>query len=335
MVLFAENRRFWKSHQRPAPQQAVYPRVNVIIPCKGLDFRLRENLLAILLQDHPNYEVSFVVERGDDAAVPLIRQLQSEHRCLKTQLIISGRASDRGQKVHNLLAATSTLNDDISILVFADSDAGPGTAWLRWLVSSIGRKNLGARTGYRWMVPQKNNLPTLLAVTINNACAAMLGRGKRNLVWGGSWAIHRRIFDAVGLEQAWSRSLSDDLVASRAIRNAGLEIEFEPQCVCTTPVLFGWKSLTEFMRRQFLITRIHAPIWWLMTLTTTIVTQTGFWSGLVGGIVLHAAGNPIGKWFLTLFDIALRCRHPARNNPTIDWTRQQFAMANVSRGEKI
>ena len=297
-VLFAENRRFWKSHQRPAPQQVVYPRVSVIIPCKGVDFRLRENLQAILLQDHPNYEVTFVVERGDDTAVPLIRQLQQENSCLKTQLIIAGRAADRGQKVHNLLAATEKLTNDISILVFADSDASPGTAWLRWLVSSIGRKKLGAKTGYRWMVPQRNNLPTLIAVTVNNTCASMMGRGKRNLIWGGSWAIHRRIFDGVGLEQAWSRSLSDDLVAARALRNAELEIEFEPQCVCTTPVSFDWNTLIEFMRRQFLITRIYAPVWWSLTLAVTAITQAGFWGGLVGGMMLQFAGNPIGKWLV-------------------------------------
>ena len=220
LTLVAENHRFWRVHQKkPVPVTHTYARANVIIPCKGMEHQLRENLTALMHQDHPNYEITFVVERATDPAVQLIRNLQKENRCIKTRLVVAGRTEDCGQKVHNLRRATESLPIDVDVLVFADSDANPKSTWLRWIVNRIGRENLGARTGYRWMIPKNKKVPTLLGCTINNALTSFLGRGKHYLVWGGSWAIHRNIFDAVGIREAWSGVLSDDLVASRALKS--------------------------------------------------------------------------------------------------------------------
>ena len=299
LTLVAENYRFWRVHQKkPVPITHTYACANVIIPCKGMEHKLRENLSALMHQDHPNYEVTFVVERATDPAVQLIRNLQKENRCIKTRLVVAGRTEDCGQKVHNLRRATEDLPIDVDVLVFADSDANPKSTWLRWIVNRIGRENLGARTGYRWMVPKNKKVPTLLGCTINNALTSFLGRGKHYLVWGGSWAIHRKIFDAVGIREAWSGVLSDDLVASRALKSANLEIEFEPQCVCTTVVEFNWATLTEFMRRQLLIGRRYSPVYWLASLIIVVTSQVGFWGGLIGGIAAVSAGDSIGYWFL-------------------------------------
>ena len=297
LALIVENHRFWKVHQKmPAPQSHTYARANIIIPCKGMEPNLRENLTAFMQQDHPNYEVTFVVERGNDTSVQLIRNVQKENRCVRSRLVVAGRTEHCGQKVHNLRCATAELSQEVDVLVFADSDASPKRTWLRWLVNSVGREGLGARMGYRWMMPQNKSLPTLLGCTINNALASFLGRGKHYLVWGGSWAIHRNVFDAVGIREAWSGVLSDDLVATRAIRTAKLDVEFEPQCVCTTAVDFSWASLTEFLRRQLLISRRYAPAYWLASLLITTMSQVGFWGGLILGVFGISQGMSWGYW---------------------------------------
>lgn len=299
LALLVENHRFWKVHQKkPAPLAHTYARANIIIPCKGMEHQLRENLTAFMQQDHPNYEVTFVVERADDTSVQLIRNVQKENRCVRSRLIVAGRTEQCGQKVHNLRCATAELSKEVDVLVFADSDASPKRTWLRWLVNSVGREGLGARTGYRWMVPKNKKLPTLLGCTINNALASFLGRGKHYLVWGGSWAIHRNVFDAVGIREAWSGVLSDDLVATRALRSADLDVEFEPQCVCTSAVEFNWASLTEFLRRQLLISRRYAPFYWFAALAVTTIATVGFWGGLIAGVVAIAQGATWGYWAL-------------------------------------
>ncbi|MEM7456473.1 MAG: glycosyltransferase family 2 protein, partial [Planctomycetota bacterium] len=202
LVLFAENRRYWQARFRQmAPTSDEYPRCLLVVPCKGLEHGLRDNLAGLLRQDYPNYEVTFVVEDGRDPAIPIIREVIREHRFVTARLLIAGRADVSGQKVHNLQAATSDLKPEIEILVFADSDAGTKNTWLRWMTGGIGRERLGARTGYRWMTPLDKRVPTLIGCSINNAVASMFGNGGHFLVWGGAWAIHRRVFDAASLRE--------------------------------------------------------------------------------------------------------------------------------------
>ena len=299
LALVIENQRFWRVHSRSkTPHAHTYARACIIVPCKGMEHQLRENLTGFLRQDHPNYEIFFVVERETDPAAQLIRNLMEENRTVKSKLVIAGRAEGSGQKVHNLRLAYKHLSAEIDVLVFADSDAKPNATWLRWLVNGVGREGLGARTGYRWMMPRKNNLPTLLVCTINNSLAAMLGRGNNSLVWGGSWAIHRKVFDLIGVREAWHGVLSDDLVASRAIHKANLRIEFEPQCVCSSSVKFSTKQMFEFLRRQFLIARRHAPRYWYAALFLVAATQVGFWASLGIGIWGMATGAWWGTWAL-------------------------------------
>ena len=65
---------------------------------------------------------------------------------------------------------------------------------------------------------------------------SLLCRSSHYLIWGGSWAIRREVFDAIGLRNAWKGTLSDDLVASRLMRQAGLGVRFEPASVVASPL---------------------------------------------------------------------------------------------------
>ena len=297
LVLTAENRRFWKKHQlRSAPSEHDPAKVNLIVPCKGIDADTRRKLQAFFFQDHPNFRITFAVESATDSVVPLIRELQSENKFVASSIVTAGRATHCGQKVHNLLAAIDKLEAEVDVLAFADVDALVKPSWLRWLTIGVGREQIGARTGYRWMVPKQNNFPTLLGASLNNSIAACLGKGNHNLVWGGSWAIHRKVFKHSGIGEAWSQVLSDDFVASRAIRNARFEghplkIQFEPQCVCETDAEFTWSSLFEFIVRQLKITRLYAFRFWTIALLNCLTTQLAFWGSIIAWVVVMATGD--------------------------------------------
>ncbi len=299
LLLAIENRRFWRARDLQTPPcQIRYPRCLVVIPCKGMEHNLRENLSSFLRQDYPNYEVAFVVEDKDDPAVRTIQILISENRCVQSRLVVAGRSENAGQKVHNLRAATGDLAPEIEFLVFADSDSVSKGTWLRWLTGGLGKPGTGARTGYRWMIPLNKKLPTLIGCSLNNAVASMFGPGGHFLVWGGSWAIKRAVFDGAGLRQAWCGVLSDDLVASRVLRLNNLKINFEPQSVCTCRISFTWKHLIEFVSRQLIISRFYAPGYWALALLTTLFSQLAYWGGLLGGGWLVYSGNSIGWWLL-------------------------------------
>ncbi len=294
LLLSIENHRFWKSNfQFDEPDGDNFPRVCVMVPCKGTEPDMHRNLTSFMRQNHPNFQVLFVVESRDDPAVDLIQQVCAENHRTHSRLLIAGRAMNNGQKVHNLCRAVDSLSNEIDIYAFADCDAATGDLWLQWLVDCIGRNGVGARTGYRWMTPGDKRIPTFLACSANNVLASMMGRGGHHLIWGGSWAIHRSIFKSTGIRDAWEGVVSDDLAASRALRLARLKILFGPKCVCTTEVKHTWSSLFEFFRRQLLIARRYTPGYWTTALLTTTAVQTSFWGGIAVATQLFFTGQHV------------------------------------------
>lgn len=297
LLLCVENRRFWKNLQQGlAPTENNSAKVNLIIPCKGKPEGARKNIEAFLSQDHPNFRIVFSIESTADPITPLIQELQREYRHVESKLVVAGPAKSCGQKVHNLLAAVEQIEDDVDIFAFADMDALVKPTWLRWLAIGAGQENCGARSGYRWMVPMRNNIATLIGVSMNNSIATCLGKNRQNLVWGGAWAIHRKVFQQAGIGAAWSHVLSDDLAASRAIRNSNfdgkpLRIHYVPQCLCETDTEFTWSSLLEFVVRQLKITRLYAFGHWAMALLTGLVTQVGLWGSVVAWISIMLTGE--------------------------------------------
>ncbi|HVX09768.1 MAG TPA: glycosyltransferase [Pirellulales bacterium] len=283
-----ENRRFARARLRKAWPREAEPRVALFAPCKGIDVGLEENLRPLLEQNYSNYTLTFIVESADDAACAVLQHLIADHPHVDARLTVAGVADDTGQKVHNLRAATSNLADDVQVLAFVDSDARPRRDWLRRLVSRLPHPGVGAVTGYRWFRPTRPTAAHLLLYGINSSVAASFGPGGHYLIWGGSWAIRRDVFDALQLREAWQRTLSDDLVATRVVHGAGLRIEFEPACMVSSPVDGDWRQALEFVRRQYVIARAYAWRWWLLALVGGSLPVLALWGGL--------AALAIGLW---------------------------------------
>lgn len=266
-------------------------RVRLFAPCKGLDVGLEANLQALFKQDHPNYELVFVVDSATDPAAEVIRRLIERHAAVNAQILVAGEATDGGQKVHNLREATREIPPEVEILAFVDSDARPAPGWLTALVHRLDRPETAATTGYRWFVPQRTTVANCLLYSVNAFLASLMGPGNHYLVWGGSWAIRRQIFDEIGLWSAWQGTLSDDLVASQVLHSAGYPVEFEPNCVVASPVQNTSAQVFEFLRRQYVIGRFYATKWWAIAVLLSTASVIAFWGGLlisVIGIYQHA-----------------------------------------------
>src|SRR5436853_7770515 len=83
------------------PRRARRKRISVFCPCKGTDAEFEKNIRSILEQDYPNYDVTFVVESQGDAACAALRGVGV------SKILVAGRATDCGQKVHNLSYAVA------------------------------------------------------------------------------------------------------------------------------------------------------------------------------------------------------------------------------------
>lgn len=269
-------------------------RVAVIVAVKGADTGLAENLLPLLDQDHDDYKVIFVVESREDPAHDIIQRLIESAVGGRARLVVAGRTTDSGQKVHNLLAATANLDDETKLLAFVDADARPPKAWLRTLVCRLHHEGTGAATGYQWFMPQQATLSNrLMSSTFAGVCA-MLGKHNFNLISGSSWAVSRKVFERQGLRDAWQGTLSDDLVASRVIRGAGMRVEFEPNCLCPAEGDVSFSQMIEFMRRQFVILKRYTPKHWAMSLISSTIMQIAFWGNIAAAVVLLASGRSTG-----------------------------------------
>src|SRR5450432_2385089 len=105
-----------------APPVVDYtPFVSVVAPFRGVDQGLRENLTALFNQNYPAYEVIFVTGRADDQALPIIEAVRAaaerEGRA-GSYLVVSGEATCSGQKVHNLIAAVTEIDERAEVIAF-------------------------------------------------------------------------------------------------------------------------------------------------------------------------------------------------------------------------
>ncbi len=284
-----EHRRFARRRLAEFNRAPARGRALVIVPCRGAEPGLEENLCTVLGQDYPDYTVRFVVESTRDPACHVIWRVMRQFPHVAAELIVAGRATTCGQKVHNLLAATAELPGDVEYLAFADSDARLRPQWLRALVGRIEGAGVVAATGYRWFVPGRNSLANFLVYSLNSCVAVFLGKNSPTVVWGGSWAIGRRHFESLELRRAWQGMLDEDLVAGGVFRQAGVRVAFEPACMVATPVDHRLAAMLAFARRQYFLTRFYSRLAWQVIALSTVLANAVFWGNVA------AAG--VGFWY--------------------------------------
>jgi cellulose synthase/poly-beta-1,6-N-acetylglucosamine synthase-like glycosyltransferase len=257
------------------------PFVSVIAPLRGLEQGLLENVSGVLGQQYPAFEVLFVFDDAGDDAIPLIEEQQREYSHVNSRIVISGAATDSGQKVHNLRVATSQVSRECEVLVFVDSDARPGPKWLHQLVAPLFDEELGASSGYRWFVPVKGGLASRLRSIWNASIASALGSNQQqNFCWGGSTAIRKSVFDRLQIRERWRGSVSDDFSVTRVLRNASLPIHFNPNCLLPSVGDCDWRELFEFTTRQMKITRVYASHLWKPVLLGSSLFCLAFFGGI-------------------------------------------------------
>lgn len=255
-----------------APKSEFTPFVSVIVPCRGLDENLKENLAALFRQDFPAYEIIFAVDSKEDKSVKIIENIvrlnvKNARNERSTKLIVTGKAKNESQKVHNLREAVRHVADESEIFVFVDSDARPATNWLRDLIAPLRDEKIGAATGYRWFISKKGNFASELRAAWNASIASALGANqKTNFCWGGSTAIRRATFTKLNVREQWSGVLSDDFTLTHALEKAALPIRFVPQSLTASIEDCNFSELLEFTTRQMKITRVYAPNLWLTSL---------------------------------------------------------------------
>lgn len=268
---------------------AWMPPASVIVPCKGSDFELQQNMEAVLDQEFEDYEVIFVTASESDPSLAVLRRAARKFPGRRVRFVVSGLSSRRGEKVHNLLRALDRADPGSEVLVFADSDGRPHQRWLRDLLSPLRDPETGASTGYRWFFPRGGNLASLLRATWNGSIATLLGGHRHNFAWGGSTAIRRSTFEAVDVPAHWKHSVSDDYSLTEAVRAAGLRVHYQPRCLVASHGDCTWRELLEWSTRQVIITKVYSRGLWRMAHLSEWPFVL-FWWWAVGELLAWALG---------------------------------------------
>jgi ceramide glucosyltransferase len=274
VLLVFRNGLYWLSKYKKV-RSGYRPRTVLIVPCKGIDLDFKKNITSLFRQDFNNYLLWFVVESEQDPAYEklcrLVESLGPESLALEIKIWVAGIGTICSQKIHNLLYCCQRIPDDAEVLAFADSDICVRRDWLSHLVYPLRQEKNGVAGGYRWFVPKRNNLATAALSAGNAKVAQLLGNSIFNQAWGGSMALRVKVFHDLNIEKLWQTALSDDMSLTAAVKRAGLLVAFVPACMVASFEDTGWLRAFEFVRRQFLISKVFSPgTWWF-----SIITMTG------------------------------------------------------------
>ena len=263
------------------------PPASVIVPVKGEDEGLRENLASLASLDYPDYELIVVAHSAADIPAGVL-----PHRVR----IVLAHCDDpnTGEKVQNLAAAVRAARKSSQILAFADSDGRVTRRWLRALAAPLAEPDVGASTGYRWFAPEPPTFWTLLRSVWDAVVFGRLGPGANSFAWGGAMAIRKETFFEARVFEYWKNTVSDDYALSAAVRAAGLTIAFAPGALTPCLEQITARRFFSWIRRQMILTRVYeARLWW-----PALIAHVFYCGGMAASVAASIRGNRLAEWAL-------------------------------------
>ena len=249
-----------RSKQPLAEPPGGWPPVALIVPVKGAEPGLAENLRSLRRQDYPDFELTVCFADAADPAVAVARaSLGPECR-----FVAAGEPPpDIGEKVHNLQVAVKAVPRDRKVLVFADSDGEVRADWVRKLVAPLADEGVGATTAFRWHFPTEGGFWSLLRSVWDSVIPTIMDSRDRSFAWGGGTAVSRDAFQTARVLEYWQGSVSDDLRLTQAMQDAGLGIRFLPEAMVATTGQCRGGDFLAWTVRQATITRVYRFKTWL------------------------------------------------------------------------
>ena len=288
----------------PDPDELEYrPPATLILPVRGVDFGLAQNLRSLADQSYPDYEFIVVARDEGDPALALARLTLGD----RARYVAAGSPpADRGEKIHNLLAAVAAARPESEVFVFADSDGQVTADWMSNLIQPLGDEQVGASTGFRWYFPEEGGFWSLLRSAWDSTIVGRLSADdSKNFAWGGATAIRRETFDATRVAEYWQSSISDDYRLAQAVHDANLGVRFAPAAMvgaageCTREEFLDWATrqmtITKVYNRRLWMVGLIAHIIYCGAMVTSVLTLlTGDLLGLGGLVVVLVPGMAQG-----------------------------------------
>jgi ceramide glucosyltransferase len=213
------------------PLPSSWPPATVLKPVHGLEKKQRENLRSACIQDYPEFQVVFSVQDPQDAAIPLLYELQREFGTDRVAVAIENFHPGTNGKINNMIGGLKHARYDV--LVISDGDVLLKPDYLKTIIDpEVGcactlYKAAGADTWY-----EKMELLTLNADFMTNVLFAHVS-GASKFCLGASAALHRSTLEQIGGLEALSDYLVEDYEMGRRIWELGKRVAIVPYFVDT------------------------------------------------------------------------------------------------------
>lgn len=215
------------------------PRTLVMVPCRGLDYSLEDNLNSIMSQDYESFDVLAIVDDLEDPSLQVIKKLSipfivSDFKCVSC----SGKT--------RALSTAMKERNDYDAYVICDSDILVKPDWLSRLVSPLEDEEIGLSTTFPHFAPVGGFWSKVKAVWGVVGQSLMESKLTR-FGWGGSLAFRKSLLDDESFKY-FSEAVSDDTALSDISKRKGLNISYSKGArpVINTPddfhTFFEWAN---------------------------------------------------------------------------------------------
>ena len=227
-----------KKRKAIAYSEGYCPKTLVMVPCRGGDMTLKDNLKSISDQSYKNYDTIAIVDSTDDPAVKYIRE--TGIKCILSDYK-GGKASG---KVRAIITAIRSFKD-YDAYVIADSDILVSRNWLKELVAPLQNRKIGVSTTFPKFVPRAGFWSKVKFVW-GFAGEGLMENSSTRFGWGGSLAFRKDLINRKTMEMLKNSrySVSDDISLTKAAKGMGLGIAYVKKA---QPIVNSDDSFSKFL----------------------------------------------------------------------------------------
>ncbi|WP_423916892.1 bacteriohopanetetrol glucosamine biosynthesis glycosyltransferase HpnI [Caballeronia sp.] len=219
---------------RDCAEPSSFPAVTIVKPLHGDEEALLENLSGFCKQDYPGpVQYLFGVHDENDPALDVVLRLRQLHPAADISMLIDSRLYGPNRKMSNILNMLPSAQHDI--LVFADSDVGVGSEYLRGVVGELQKPGVGLVTCLYRGLPDPGFWPRLSAKASNYhflpSVVMGMALGLARPCFGQTIALRRATLDAIGGFAQFTHHLAEDHAIGEAVRRLGQAVVVPPVIV--------------------------------------------------------------------------------------------------------
>ncbi|MCW6168708.1 MAG: glycosyltransferase family 2 protein [Thermoplasmatales archaeon] len=189
----------------------------VIVPCRGMDYSLEDNLRHLLEQDYRNFKIIAVVDSSDDPAVKYLKGTGMDY------IISDFDCRHCSGKVKAISSAIKSFKD-FDVYVIADSDITVEKTWLSRLLSPFSRDDVGISTTFPYFLPV-GGFWSKVKLVWGFVGLGMMESKLTRFGWGGSLAFRKSIVSGENFK-FFSEFVSDDIALTKLCKKEGKSIAY-------------------------------------------------------------------------------------------------------------